>query len=68
VGLARKGAEQTRFETAFDQAFHDRVRAGFLALADQEPDRFRVIDAQLGPDDVFQRVLAAVQQVLAAVE
>ena len=34
VGLARKSAaEVTRFEAGFDLAFHERVRAGFLALA-----------------------------------
>jgi dTMP kinase len=46
VGLARKSAaEVTRFEAGFDLAFHERVRAGFLALAGAEPGRFVVIDA-----------------------
>lgn len=44
-GLERKGTERTRFETAFDVAFHRRVRTGFLELAAAEPERFRVIDA-----------------------
>ncbi len=53
VGLARKlPADQTRFELAFDLAFHERVRAGFLALAAEEPDRFAIVDAQLPADDV----------------
>ena len=60
VGLARKGSEQTRFETAFDLAFHERVRGGFLALAAADPGRFRVIDAQAGADGVFEQVVAAV--------
>jgi dTMP kinase len=60
IGLSRKGAEQTRFETAFDLAFHQRVRAGFLALAAAEPGRFRVIDARSDAEAVFERVLAAV--------
>ena len=60
VGLARKGAEQTRFETAFDLAFHRRVRTGFLVLAAGEPDRYRVIDARAEPDAVFEQVLAVV--------
>jgi dTMP kinase len=60
VGLARKSAEATRFETAFDLAFHQRVRAGFLALAAAEPERFRVIDAQDDLETVFARVLAAI--------
>jgi dTMP kinase len=59
-GLARKGVEETtRFE-ALDLRFHERVRAGFLAIAAQEPSRFRVVDASQSPDAVFADVLAAV--------
>jgi dTMP kinase len=65
VGLGRKrGASRNRFEAAFDLAFHERVRAGFLALASAEPARFRVIDSARPIDlvaaDVFSAVLAAV--------
>jgi dTMP kinase len=59
VGLGRKAAEQTRFETDFDIDFHQRVRAGFLALAAADPDRFRVVDARDDAGAVFARVLAA---------
>jgi dTMP kinase len=60
IGLGRKGAgELTRFETAFDLAFHERVRAGFLALAAAEPGRFVVVDAARGEDAVADDVLAA---------
>jgi dTMP kinase len=45
VGLARKRAgEWNRFEDTQDVAFFEQVRAGYLALASAEPDRFRVID------------------------
>ena len=60
TGLARKGDELTRFETDFDLDFHRRVRDGFLAMARDEPDRYRVIDATEPADAVFARVLAAV--------
>lgn len=59
IGLARKAAETTRFESAFGLDFHLRVRDGFLALAAAEPDRFAVIDARHPADDVANRVLAA---------
>lgn len=63
VGLGRKHDELTRFEVAFDVAFHARVRDGFLAMAREEPGRFRVIDATADEDQVFEQVLAAARQV-----
>jgi dTMP kinase len=65
VGLGRKrGASRNRFEASFDLAFHERVRAGFLALASAEPARFRVIDSarpiEAVAGDVIAAVLAAV--------
>jgi dTMP kinase len=36
--------------------FYERVRAGYLALAEQEPDRFVILDASLAKDDVAQSV------------
>lgn len=47
-------------------AFHDRVRAGFLQLAREEPARFVVIDGAGAPEEVFAAAFAAVQRVLAA--
>jgi dTMP kinase len=63
-GLARKGADVTRFEADFDEAFHARVRQGFLELAGEEPERFAVVDARLGAADVRDAVLAAARRVL----
>lgn len=63
VGLARKGIrDRTRFESAYDRAFHERVRAGFLELARSEPERIRVVDDddRAGADALFERVLRAV--------
>jgi dTMP kinase len=61
IGLARKAPDdQTRFETAYDLAFHRRVRAGFLAMAVAEPGRFIVIDATAPADVVGRRVEQAV--------
>ena len=52
VGLARAAerkydtdkAQEDRFERETIE-FHEKVRAGFLALAQNEPARFRIIDA-----------------------
>jgi dTMP kinase len=67
VGLerahARAGAEM-RFESK-GQAFHERLREGFLGIAKAEPDRCAVIDAQGSLDDVEARVWAAVDERLA---
>ena len=61
IGLARKAPDdRTRFETAYDLAFHQRVRSGFMAMAAAEPARFVVIDAGGHPDDVARRILRAV--------
>ena len=53
----RSGAD--RFG-ARDAAYHARVAAAFLALAEAEPDRFRVIDAGGGPEQVTDRLIAAI--------
>ncbi len=60
IGLGRKtGASRNRFESSFDLAFHERVRAGFLDLARQEPDRFRIVDSSRRIEAVAPDVLVA---------
>ena len=58
-GLARASGED-RFED-LGLAFQEKLRTGFLALAQDEPDRILVIDGNRGEDDVAQQVLAAVK-------
>lgn len=61
VGLARKAAaEENRFEVGFDLSFHERVRAGYLALAAREPGRFVVVDAERDREAVHRAVVEAV--------
>jgi dTMP kinase len=61
VGLARKSPEDTtRFEAEHDVDFHRRVRAGFLALAGEEPQRFGIVDATRSVDEVAEEVWALV--------
>ena len=65
IGLGRKtGASRNRFESSFDLAFHERVRAGFLQLARQEPARFRVVDSSRHIDHVSPDVIAAALSIL----
>jgi dTMP kinase len=65
LGLGRKSREaRNRFEASFDVAFHERVRAGFLELARQEPDRFRVVDSSRRINVVLPEVIAAALSIL----
>jgi len=63
MGLARKaGAEITRFEVAYDRSFHERVRAGFLAIAAAAATRVVVLDATEPAERVFERVVSIVAE------
>ena len=68
VGLARtikRGGSESRFE-AKGEAFHQKVRQGFLERASKEPNRIVIIDAAGPPDDVARSVISEVKQLLAA--
>ncbi len=66
IGLARArkrnkekdiGHSEGRFEEeAMD--FHNRVRAGYLRLAELEPERFRVVDGSLSTEQTYLQVLS----------
>jgi dTMP kinase len=63
---ARAGeSEQDRFETE-EQAFHQRIRDGFLALAAEEPGRCVVIDADRPAAAIAKSVLEIVHLRLAS--
>lgn len=65
----RKTDVPDRFESE-GMDFHHAVRSGFLALADADPGRFVVVDADGTVEEVAGRVLEAVQSrlVLAGAE
>lgn len=71
AGLARRrrGPEQelTRFESgaAHDLAFHQRVRAGYLAMAAAEPERWRLVEGSGTPGVVAQRVWGVLSDLVA---
>jgi dTMP kinase len=60
TGLGR-AREQQRYER-MGQAFHEKLQAGFLAIAREEPERCAVIDATQSIDAVAAEVQAAVAQ------
>ena len=70
VGLARSrrrlaadAIDEGRFES-LDLAFHQRIRAAFLAQAAAAPERHVVVDATGSPDAVQAAALAAVERYL----
>lgn len=66
TGLMRKQAEDewNRLD-AYEILFHERVREGYLKLAHEEPERWRIVDASQGIDavqeDLFQIILDALE-------
>lgn len=58
LSRARQRGEPDRFEVESDP-FFDRVRRGYLALAQAEPERIETIDASGDVTEVRQRVLTA---------
>jgi dTMP kinase len=63
-GFARKtGQQPDRFEKEAE-AFHQRVRNGYLRLAAEEPERWLVIDARLSKDKIKQIIWKKVNSLL----
>ncbi len=70
VGLARKAASSeplTRLDAA-GLAFHERVRAGFHSIAQADPERWRLIDADRDiesvQDDIWRAVASSIGQAM----
>jgi len=70
-GLRRSRSRSRRAGTHIDRLeresldFHRKVREGYLKLAAEEPDRFRVFDASIAQEEVGAAVEAAVLPFLA---
>ena len=67
VGMARANGrgELDRFERE-QQAFFDRVRVAYLAQAEREPGRYRVLDASQSIENVQRQIDAVLNPFLAA--
>ena len=62
-GLARAGGRLDRIE-AEDLSFHARVGDAYLKIAEEHPERCRVVDATGSPEEVHRRVRAAIDDLL----
>lgn len=64
VGLERAwaaidGGNRSTGESRFEQetlAFHEKVRRGYLLLAEENPERMVIVDASLAADQVFEQI------------
>ena len=63
LGLSRVQRSKDRIE-AEDIAFHQKIREAYLAIAKNEPDRFRVIDASRAPEQVYEEVCSQILSVI----
>jgi dTMP kinase len=63
AGLGRRARSADRLE-AEPLDFHERVRAGFLALARAEPERYLVLDASQPADEVSRQIQDRVREIL----
>ncbi len=57
----RKAMKEDRFELEAVE-FHRRVRNGFQKIAEQEPDRVKIVDASQSPDAVSRRIIEIVDE------
>ena len=61
LNSGQRVGHESRFENEA-LAFHEKVRTGYLELAQREPQRFRIIDAAQSTDQVF----ADIRDIMAA--
>lgn len=67
LGRARRRASTTADNSRFEdeaEAFHQRVAEGYLRLAEEDPQRVRLIDAAGAPEEVHLRALAQLGDLL----
>ncbi len=62
VSRLEQQGEIDRFEQQ-SLEFHTRIRDGFLKLAEEDPQRFTIIDAANDPDSVLSEAISAIKAV-----
>lgn len=61
LGLARVQAQKDRIESEALE-FHRTIRKTFLKIAQEEPERFILLDATQSPDQVFQQAMEVISK------
>ena len=59
--LKRAGNDEQRFEN-MDLSFHENIRKAFLTLADNEPDRFIVVDANQPIESIHNEIILKLKE------
>lgn len=62
LSRARSRGEADRFEEE-DIEFFNRARAQYLSMADQDPKRYKIIDASVGIDDVQKQLAQVISEI-----
>ena len=62
LSRARNRGESDRFEEE-DIEFFNRVRAQYLSMADQDPKRYKILDASVGIDDVQKQLAQVISEI-----
>jgi dTMP kinase len=57
INKSEASQKESRFEKEAE-AFHQKIRQGYLHLSRKEPQRFVVIDATQSPDQIHRRIVA----------
>ncbi|MBI4826796.1 MAG: dTMP kinase [Nitrospirae bacterium] len=58
----RQAQKEDRFELEAIE-FHNRVRSGYLEIAEDDPARVRVIDASAGKEDITMKIIEIVEKI-----
>lgn len=62
TSMKRVGKEKDRMESAGIE-FHNRVRHGYLELAQKEPERIKVIDASKSIEEIHKKVVKIISEI-----
>ena len=62
VGLRRAQGDDRFHREQIE--FHERVRRAFLSIADEDPDRFSVLDSTAPTEQIHEQVMAAIRRCL----